>query len=322
MAKPTLQWEQVKAHWPNAEASRFVRSGELCWHVQIAGPAPGSGSDLGGSPEHESLSPELSDLAPTAPTVLLLHGSGASTHSWGGVLAELARDFHVVAPDLPGHAFTDAPSLDGMSLPGMARALDALLETLKVEPDIIVGHSAGAAIAFQMVADGHAKPRLIISLNGAIQPFKGAGRHVFPALAKLVFLNPFAPRLFAWQARNAARVDELMQRSGSKLSAEDIAWYRMLFASSDHVNGALRMMASWNLEELGRRLPEVTVPVVLVAAEADGFVPAGDADTTVTRLPNATVRRIAGLGHLSHEEAPQETAELIRSLIACRPTPG
>ena len=45
----------------------------------------------------------------TGPQVLLLHGAGAATHSWRDVAPLLARDFTVIAPDLPGHGFTDTP---------------------------------------------------------------------------------------------------------------------------------------------------------------------------------------------------------------------
>lgn len=291
MTQKRLDWESLKDRWPNSGASHFIRAGELCWHVQIAGQAD-------------------------APSLLLIHGSAGSTHSWAGLLPDLARDFRVIAPDLPGHAFTDAPSLSGMTLPGMANALASLLAELDVKPDLVVGHSAGAAIALHMAAVGIISPHAIVSLNGAIQPFRGIGRHLFPAMARLVFLNPFAPRLFARQARDKARVGDLMRRTGSDLSDADIAWYRMLFSTEQHVNGALRMMASWDLESLQGRLGDVPVPVVLVAAEDDGFVPADDVDTTIKRLRNAEIRRLPARGHLNHEEDPAETAALVRDIWA------
>ena len=53
------------------------------------------------------------------PDLLLLHGSGAATHSWRDLAPLLARDFRVIAPDLPGHGFTETPGGDGLSLPGI-----------------------------------------------------------------------------------------------------------------------------------------------------------------------------------------------------------
>ncbi len=49
---------------------------------------------------------------PTAPTVLLLHGFPTSSHMFRDLIPQLAADYHVVAPDLPGFGFSDAPAHD------------------------------------------------------------------------------------------------------------------------------------------------------------------------------------------------------------------
>ena len=90
--------------------------------------------------------------------LLLLHGTGAATHSWRDLAPLLARDFTIVAPDLPGHGFTQAPESDRLSLPAMARAVAALLKQLALAPELIVGHSAGVAIALRMVLDKAVTP--------------------------------------------------------------------------------------------------------------------------------------------------------------------
>ena len=128
------------------------------------------------------------------PALLLLHGTGAATHSWRGLLPLLAQHFSVVAPDLPGHGFTQSPPPHRLSLPGMAADLGALLRKLDVKPEIVVGHSAGAAILARMCLDGRIAPRLLVSLNGAFMPFGGVANHLFSPLAKLLVMNPLVPR--------------------------------------------------------------------------------------------------------------------------------
>ncbi len=102
----------------------------------------------------------------------------------------LARRFRVVAPDLPGHGFTSARGAVTQSPQGMARAVAALLARIGFSPQVVVGHSAGVAVLARLCLDAVIAPKLLVSLNGALEPFGGAGGHVFPALAKLVFLNP------------------------------------------------------------------------------------------------------------------------------------
>ena len=84
-------------------------------------------------------------------SILLLHGTGAATHSWRDLAPLLAERFTVVAPDLPGHGFTSALGVaddagDGARGRGAAGALG-------LPPALIVGHSAGAAIALRMALD-------------------------------------------------------------------------------------------------------------------------------------------------------------------------
>ncbi len=54
-----------------------------------------------------------------------MHGTAAATHSWAALLPLLARHFTVVAPDLPGHGFTERPAEERLGLPGMAADLAA-----------------------------------------------------------------------------------------------------------------------------------------------------------------------------------------------------
>src|ERR1700744_6456269 len=46
---------------------------------------------------------------PQKPTVLLLHGFPTSSHMFRNLIPQLADNFHIIAPDLPGFGFSDAP---------------------------------------------------------------------------------------------------------------------------------------------------------------------------------------------------------------------
>jgi pimeloyl-ACP methyl ester carboxylesterase len=49
---------------------------------------------------------------PTQPAVLLLHGAPTSSHTFRNLMPLLADAAHLVAPDMPGFGFSDAPPLD------------------------------------------------------------------------------------------------------------------------------------------------------------------------------------------------------------------
>jgi magnesium chelatase accessory protein len=279
-----LVWNRDGADWPNRDASAFVEAAGICWHVQRMGEGP---------------------------PLLLIHGTGAATHSWRELLPLLAHNFSVIAPDLPGHGFTQSPPAHRLSLPGMAADIGALLRKLEVRPEIAVGHSAGAAISARMYLAGRMAPRLLIALNGAFMPFGGVANHLFSPLANLLVMNPLVPRVFAWQASHAGAVERLIANTGSTIDQEGVALYRKLVRNPAHVAAALRMMANWKLEPLLHDLPRLTTALVLVAATNDRSISPEVARQVREILPSAVIEQLPGLGHLAHEEQPQLIAQLI-----------
>lgn len=243
--------------------------------------------------------------------LLLVHGTGAATHSWRGMLPLLAKHFSVVALDLPGHGFTQSPPGHRLSLPGMSTDVGALLRKLEMRPEIAVGHSAGAAILARMCLAGRIAPRLLVALNGAFMPFGGVAAHLFSPLARMLVLNPLVPRVFAWQASHAGAVERLIANTGSTIDEEGVALYRKLVRNPVHVAAALRMMANWKLEPLLHDLPRLSPALVLMTAANDRSISPIVAQQVREILPNAMIERLPALGHLAHEEQPQLVAHLI-----------
>ena len=288
-----LDWNTDGRDWPNRDASRFVHAAGLNWHVQQFGPSPSK-----------------------APLVALLHGTGSSTHSWRDVAPMLASRCSVIAMDLPGHAFTDMPlPSSAQSLPGMAQRVAALLRELGLAPDLIVGHSAGAAIAARMVLAGDAKPAALVSLNGAFLGFGGIAGAIFSPLARLLSAGTLAARFFASQARDPAVVQRLLRGTGSVIDATGMRLYERLMQSPGHVKAALAMMAHWDLDALERELPKLTLPVWMVAADNDLTVPATQAALVAARLRNARRVQWPVLGHLAHEESPAQCVAMLGGVL-------
>jgi len=290
-----LDWERNGANWPLRQYSRFVQTPRLRWHVQYAPHADAQ-----------------------APTVLLLHGTGASTHSWRDVFVLLSARCSVLALDFPGHAFTATPAPAEVatlfSLPGMAAGVAELLAQMGIVPHTIVGHSAGAAVACMLSLDGHIEPQRIVSLNGALLPLDGLAGQLFSPMAKLLAKAPFVPELFSWQAAQPAVMQRLLDGTGSTLDAQGRALYQKLIAQPAHSAGALAMMAHWDLHTFWTRLPALQTPLTLVAGEQDLIVPPSVAErawASLKRQSPTPVTRLRGLGHLAHEEQPDTLAQCI-----------
>jgi magnesium chelatase accessory protein len=279
-----LEWDRDGRDWPNRDASRFVSAGGVRWHVQQAG---------------------------TGPSLLLVHGTGASTHSWRGLFPLLTQHFAVLAPDLPGHAFTGPLPGGHMSLEGMANAMDALLREVGFTPALAVGHSAGAAIVAQLALERAIAPKALVSLNGAILHLSSMPRFLYSPLAKLLAATPLIPRIFAQRASDPRAVERLIASTGSTLDATGVDLYARLVRDPGHVGNVLDMMAHWDLRRIERELPRLDLPVFLVVGERDTTVPPSEAERVRALLPNAQIVMQPGLGHLAHEEAPAETERLL-----------
>lgn len=284
-----LQWDIDGRDWPLRAWSRFVAAAGLRWHVQMS--------------------------AERAETVLLVHGTGASTHSWRGLAPLLATKYRVVSIDLPGHGFTGALPPGAASLPGVADRLSGLLQTLGIAPRWAVGHSAGAAIIVRMALDGMKSLRALASINGALLPLPGWSGAVFPPVAKLLAANSLAARLFAWRANDAAAVRRLVASTGSTLDRTGLDLYGRLIGSPAHVAGTLQMMAAWDLEALQRDLPRLDVPLHLLVGQEDRTVSPAEAERVRKFVPAATMQSLPGLGHLAHEEQPDAVAVALERCV-------
>jgi magnesium chelatase accessory protein len=273
--------------WPLRAASRSVMSAPHRWHVQMAGDGP---------------------------DVLLLHGAGASAHSWHKLIARLEGRFRLIAPDLPGHGFTRSPR-GRASLPQIARDLSGLMKTMGVAPRVVIGHSAGGAIALDLARQGLLPLERIVVVNGALEDFRGPAGVLFPAMARVLALNPLTG-FFLSRGSSEAQVRSIIGATGTNLDAEALALYARLIARRDHVDGTLAMMAQWSLRELNAALPEIDVPTLFLHGTRDQAVRIAVAERAAAAMPNARLCRLEGVGHIAQEEAPDAVAREVAAFLA------
>ena len=154
------------ADWPNRASSRFVDAGGLRWHVQVAG---------------------------SGPALLLVHGTGAATHSWRDLRPLLAGTSPSSPPTCPGTASPRLPRADAALAARHGARLAALLEALGMQPGLAAGHSAGAAILIRMALDGRIAPQALVEPQRRPAAASRAGRAIFSPIARLLSASPWCP---------------------------------------------------------------------------------------------------------------------------------
>lgn len=281
-----MKWPDDAGGWPLREYSQHILCRPHHWHVQRAGKGP---------------------------KLLLIHGAGGALQSWRNLFPLLISDFEVLAVDLPGQGFTKSGAHGRHGLNPMAEDIWTLLQDLKYDPDAIVGHSAGAAIAMRMVEIAET-PKPVLGINAALGNFEGVAGWLFPFLAKALALTPFAANVFAATTTRSS-VRQLLTGTGSTIGRLGEDLYYRLAKDAGHVDGTLSMMAQWSLDDLLCRLDIFDATTHLIAGTNDKAVPMRVSENAYRRLPNATMTRLKDVGHLAHEERPEDIAQWIKDCL-------
>ena len=280
-----MKWPDDLADWPMADVSRKVLCRPHRWHVQDAG---------------------------TGDTILLIHGAGGATQSWRGIFPLLAQTHRVIAIDLPGQGFTEIGARGRCGLRHMAEDIAALMDQENIQPKAIIGHSAGAAIALQLALMGRCDH--VIGINAALSNFRGMAGWLFPIMAKALAINPLSARLFSATSRPSS-VGNLIKGTGSKLDAAGQDLYLRLTRDTTHVDATLAMMSQWSLDRLSEQLSMISARVDLIVADGDQAVPPSSSGDAIKHLRNGYLHPIKSLGHLAHEENPDQIFALIERCL-------
>lgn len=287
-----MDWQQHKTRWPHADTSRFVLCKPHKWHVQEAG---------------------------TGPLLLLLHGAGGASQSFRHLIPLLTPTHRVIALDLPGQGFTRLGAQARCGLEAMAEDIAALCHQEGWQPQAIIGHSAGAAVGFDLARHLGPPAPQVIGINAALANFSGVAGVMFPLMAKTLAMMPGVASLFTASSGNPRSVQRLIDGTGSRIAPDDLGHYSALVSDRAHVNATLHMMAQWDLTPLLARLPDSGTRGLLIATRNDRAVPFATSEKIAALMPGVAVKILPDLGHLAHEEAPEPIARLILDHLAHDP---
>jgi len=241
---------------------------------------------------------EVAEQGPRGGTpLLLLHGATDSWLSFEPVLPHLDPDRHVVVPSQRGHGDSDKPA-QGYRTDDFVADLVALIEALGLPPVIVAGHSMGSTHALRLAMDrpdlvrgvvGLAafasygdKPELVQWIADVVRPLADpVSRELAQEFQASTLARPIAPGLLPRMVEQSLRVPAH-------------AW-RGLF------DGLLE-------DDFSDRVSRIAAPVLLIAAEADAYVPAADATRLQRAIPHARIETWAGAGHALHWEEPERCA--------------
>jgi pimeloyl-ACP methyl ester carboxylesterase len=245
-----------------------------------------------------------------APVLLLLHGFGASLHTWEPLAAALQDRFRVIRFDLPGFGLTGPdPTGDYSDERGIA-IVAALLDRLQIARSTPIGNSLGGRLAWRFAAvhPGRVVRLVLISPDGfATAGFEYGKAPNVPLAMQLMRYSLPTPlvkmSLAPAYADPAFLTDALVTR------------YRDLMLVPGVRAAILARMEQVMLVPPEPLLRTIRAPTLLLWGEKDALIPYANAQDYLAALPNAKLVAFPHLGHLPHEESPAETAAALRSFL-------
>jgi pimeloyl-ACP methyl ester carboxylesterase len=246
----------------------------------------------------------------TGVPILLIHPSGATGSTWGAVPEELARIGQVITYDRRGYARSGGEPVQSMF--GHTADAAALLEHLQTPPAVVVGTSAGAAIAVDLAVR---RPDLVRAVVAHEFPWRFT--HHLPARSQIVALAKIGS--LALRGRHADAVEVLLSSAysyrdgGTAWDAFPPEWHRI--ARKNAIAALADFRSSIVAYPSAPELATVTVPVVCSYGARSPNRMVGLVRSLAAAIPTATTRRVDGAGHAAPFDAPTGFVQLIAESI-------
>jgi pimeloyl-ACP methyl ester carboxylesterase len=254
----------------------------------------------------------LRDTGPRdAPVLILLHGFGASLHTWDSWAQRLDHDYRVVRIDLPGFALTGPDPTGDYTDERSIEVVRSLMDRLEIAKASIAGHSMGGRLSWKFAArhPERVDKLILIAPDGFVSP--GKQYRAAPQVPLTSRLLPyFLPTALVRASLEPAYVNR------AAITDEQVMRYRDLLLAPGVRRAILQRMAQNVLVEPEPLLRLIQAPTILLWGERDAMVPFTNAGDYQRAIENVQLVSFPDLGHLLQEEAPARTVKSVQAFMS------
>lgn len=258
------------------------------------------------------------------PTLLLLHGFGASVFSWREVMEPLSEIGTVIAFDRPAFGLTERP-LPGQwvgespySAEYQVELTVGLLDALGVERAILVGNSAGGAISMLTTLTYPERVQALVLVDPAVYAHGGwmGLLHFFANAPQMQRIGPLvARRIRSW----GMDFGRSAWHDPSKITAEVWEGYLKPLQVENWDRALWEMIRASRSHNLAERLAEIQMPCLVITGDDDRIVPTDQSIRLADELPDAELVVIPDCGHTPHEECPESFLQAATDFLSQLP---
>ena len=242
--------------------------------------------------------------------LVLVPGVGATTETWGPVLAGLEAEREVVRVDLPGFGQTPMPS-GPYTLASVADALEAHLRAEDLTGADLVGSSMGARLVLEMARRGLGRSVVALDPGGFWSPAqkKVFGVTLAASVALVRAVRPALPTLLGTPVGRTALLAQLSAKPWAVPADYALREVQGL-ADAPGTSPAIDALANGPDQE-GAPAGTLPGPVLMVWGSQDRVTLPSQATTAQERFPDAVVEVWKGCGHFPHWDQPARTVSAV-----------
>lgn len=250
--------------------------------------------------------------------IILLHGFGASAFSYKAVLPLIAEGSYVIAYDRTAFGFTERPTeweMNPYGVPGQLEVLDQLIEKFgRGKEVVVVGHSAGGAIAAEYAINHSSKLDKLVLFAPAVLTSGGA-----PGWINWIFSIPqidhLGPLLVSQIATAGLDILYSSYFDPNKVTDEVIAGYTAPLQIAGWEQAFWEFNRAPRGESISERLHEIEIPTLVITGDNDTIVPTSDSVRVSELISGSELVIIPRTGHLANEEMPEYFADAILDFV-------
>ncbi len=245
--------------------------------------------------------------------LVLIHGTGASLHTWEKSVHLLKDSFRIITMDLPAYGLT-GPNLERIYTQAFyVQFIHEFLTSIKVDRCIIGGNSLGGAIAWNYTSVYPSKVKKLILIDAAGYPMVSESKPIAFTLAQIPvlkhLLNYVTPRFLAEKSVMNVYDDP------TKVTDTLVDRYFELFLREGNRQAFIDRMNFSDYPDHEKKIRALYVPSLILWGENDKLIPVENAMKFQADLPNDTLVILDRTGHVPMEEAPERTVAAIRSFL-------
>jgi pimeloyl-ACP methyl ester carboxylesterase len=245
--------------------------------------------------------------------IVLLHGTGASLHTWDGWTRELTRERRVIRFDLPGFGLT-GPSPDGVySIESYVDTVLALADTLGVQRFVLAGNSLGGYVAWATAVLHPERVERLILVDAAGYPFQSQSVPLAFRIARTPLLNVLMRDVLPRGVVERSLRD--VCGDPTKATPGLVDRYFDLASREGNRAALVARFEQTKPGSLAERVPEIQVPTVILWGSKDRLIPLELGERFARDIRGSRLVVFDALGHVPHEEDPAHTVAAVLPFI-------